>query len=118
MEQEVKEDGMAGRWNFDHHLNKYGCFLFHDPAVGVLKPIVAHLHGRMFWSKDERVARGWPAVPLFSKYERLARLEGGIVPEETVCEDGLDDVERDRRRADPEKAVEEDEGYLWQELFD
>ncbi|CAD7936043.1 unnamed protein product [Amoebophrya sp. A25] len=120
LEERVREVGNRGAWSFDYHLDHFGSFLLHDRNLGVMKPMVAHLHGRMFWSKEERLQRGWPAVPLFSKYERLARLEvtrrhGEIAFEETICEDGLCAEERLRRRGEVELEEEED---FTQFLFD
>eukprot|EP00392_Amoebophrya_sp_AT5.2_P019209 g19957.t1 len=114
MEEQIKRDGAEGRWSFAHHLKQYGCFLFHDEKVGVDRPIVAHLHGRMFWSKEERVARGWPA-----RDEQYSSDEDDsvIAHSETVCVDGLDSEERRRRRRAATLEPEE-ENELYQRLFD
>ena len=75
IENAIKTAGAGGNWSYRRHLENFGCFLYWDESVGVGKPIVAHLHGRMFWSKEDRAKRGWPAVPTFSKYSRLERLQ-------------------------------------------
>jgi hypothetical protein len=38
-------------------------------------PIVRHLHGRYFWSTEDRIKRGWPAAPPETpKYTALGKI--------------------------------------------
>ena len=64
MEQELRECELV--WNFDFHLKHFGTFLYKQPPsqhgsnATEEKPMVAHIHGRHFWSKEERKEKGWP----------------------------------------------------------
>lgn len=75
LEKRIEEIGKRGEWSYAKHLRDFGCFLYWDCQIGVEKPIVAHLHGRLFWSEEDRRKKGWELAPALSKYSRLARLE-------------------------------------------
>lgn len=77
LEKKIEELGKRGEWTYERHLSDFGCFLYWDWQVGVGKPIILHLNGRMFMSEEDRKKNGWELAPAFSKYSRLARLESG-----------------------------------------
>ena len=51
----------------DYHMKKYGVFLYRDLTLAG-KPLVRHVSGRSFLSREERLRRGYPAErPLISR---------------------------------------------------
>jgi len=59
LEYDPKRNGRY--WSPVEHLIKYGTFLYLDREVGPESPMVAHLHGRMFYTSEQRLKNGWPA---------------------------------------------------------
>jgi hypothetical protein len=41
--------------------SKYGTYQLEDDSTGSLGPVVMHVHGRVYLTAEQRVARGWPA---------------------------------------------------------
>lgn len=49
LERDIVACAKAGEWTFEKHLQEWGMFLYHDRHIGMMKPIVAHLHGRYYY---------------------------------------------------------------------
>mmetsp|Transcript_2872 Transcript_2872/g.4915 ORF Transcript_2872/g.4915 Transcript_2872/m.4915 type:complete len:338 (+) Transcript_2872:106-1119(+) len=63
-------------WSFKYHLKHYGVFLYLEPAVGTSGPLVRHVSGRSFVSREQRIKMGWPAE---RPYVARRSKEGGNV---------------------------------------
>lgn len=57
-------------WSYDYHMDHFGLFLYHDPQIGLQRPIVKHVSGRNYRSREQRLQQGWPG-------ERPTRRWGG-----------------------------------------
>ena len=71
------EDNGRETWTPLVHLRKYGMFLWRDPGIGALDPMVMHLHGRCFWTPEERVQKGWPAFRAGGREEFVRQINEG-----------------------------------------
>ena len=62
IEKEIAKEIESGNWNFQFHMDNYGMFLWYDETIGLDNPIVRHLDGRGFYTMEERIKEGWPAM--------------------------------------------------------
>ena len=62
IEKEIAEQMRNGNWTFDSHLQNYGMFWWWEGGIGMERAIVRHLDGRGFYTMEERIKKGWPAV--------------------------------------------------------
>ncbi|CAJ1418456.1 unnamed protein product [Effrenium voratum] len=46
-------------WSWEYHMKHFGLFLYCEPQIA--RPMVRHVSGRGFHSKEQRLGMGWPA---------------------------------------------------------